>query len=51
MQAADADGRTAIMCAAQNGHHATVEALAGLGADVQAANDSDSVMATKTQGP
>ena len=51
VQAADANGVTAIMVAAGKGHHATVEALAGLGADVQAANDSDSVMATKAQGP
>ena len=34
VQAADADGRTAIMYAAIAGQHASVEALAGLGADV-----------------
>ena len=37
VQAADADGTTAIMWAAAFGHPATVEALAGLGADVQQA--------------
>ena len=37
VQAADAEGKTAIMIAAQKGHHATVEALVRLGADVQEA--------------
>ena len=42
----DNDGRTAVMLAARGGHAEAIRALAGLGADVRAAdNDGDTALA------